>query len=335
MHNERTIEVPSVFEGSMNFSDWGDGLTAVTLKELKTTALTLSGTPAYALAIEIKDEELNRVLFENINSYWCKWVNKHSPFHYRYLFLLSFPWLTEWSVLGVARQLYTLQTGKITSKVNAGYYALEVLPHKYRQIIQQSIEIRKSDNKLLYLKPSIKRAEQTIKCLNFIIEKFNRLRTSTGFTTHDNLLARAAYLAMELSAWFVIVPFCLASLFTGLVQALGTKRGLFKHYWIIVKLILTIAATILLLLHMQPISRMAGVAAGTTFANTELPGLRVQLIADAGAALLLLLATTTISVYKPWGKVSLALLRKQEQNAAVQAKGKITKKSGGFYVYEV
>ena len=180
MHNELAIKVPSVFEGNMNFSDWGNGLTLVALKELKTTALTLFGTPADALTIEIKDEELNRVLFENINSYWRNWVNKHSSFHYRYLFLFSLPWLTEWSVLGVARQLYTLQTGKITSKLNAGYYALKVLPDKYHQIIQQAIEIRKSDNKLLSVGPSIKRAEQTIECVNFIIEKFNILSTSNS-----------------------------------------------------------------------------------------------------------------------------------------------------------
>ncbi len=96
----------------------------------------------------------------------------------------------------------------------------------------------------------------------------------TGLTSQDTQLARAAYLAMELSGWFVIVPFCLASLFTGLIQALGTKWGLFKHYWIAVKLLLTIAATIILLLHMKPISYLAGIAASTSFSNTLLPGLR-------------------------------------------------------------
>ncbi len=62
----------------------------------------------------------------------------------------------------------------------------------------------------------------------------------TGLTSQNIQLARSAYMAMEMSAWFVIVPFCLASLFTGLIQALGTKWGLFKHYWIVVKLFLTI-----------------------------------------------------------------------------------------------
>ena len=43
-------------------------------------------------------------------------------------------------------------------------------------------------------------------------------------------MARAAYLAMELTTWSVIVPLSLAALLTGLFQALGTEWGLFQHY---------------------------------------------------------------------------------------------------------
>ncbi|MGH9967668.1 MAG: hypothetical protein ACREBG_07510, partial [Pyrinomonadaceae bacterium] len=70
--------------------------------------------------------------------------------------------------------------------------------------------------------------------------------TLVGLTSKDNQMVRAAYLAMELTAWFVIVPLAIASLLTGLVQALGTTWGLFRHYWVLVKLLLTIFATIVL-----------------------------------------------------------------------------------------
>ena len=126
----------------------------------------------------------------------------------------------------------------------------------------------------------------------------------TGLTSQNNQLSRSAYLAMELSAWYVIVPFCFASFVTGLLQSIGTKWGLFKHYWIMVKLFLTIGASVLLLLHMQPIGYLAGVAAtDTAFSNSRELGLRMQLITDAGAATFVLLIITTISVYKPWGKI--------------------------------
>lgn len=123
-----------------------------------------------------------------------------------------------------------------------------------------------------------------------------------GVTANEQVV-KACYLAMDLIAWFVILPFCLCSLITGLAQSLFTNWGLLKHWWILVKFILTLIATIVLLVHMQPISYLAKIASESPLTLTELSALRIRLIADAGAAMLVLLATTTISVYKPWGKV--------------------------------
>ena len=85
-----------------------------------------------------------------------------------------------------------------------------------------------------------------------------------ALTSQDAQTVRAAWIAMELTGWFVIVPLALASLLTGLVNALGTTWGLFRHYWVLLKLLLTIFATIVLLVHMQTVSYIAGVAADTT-----------------------------------------------------------------------
>src|SRR5262245_66535041 len=52
-----------------------------------------------------------------------------------------------------------------------------------------------------------------------------------GLTCRDARIVGAAYLGMELTAWFVIVPLAFASLVTGLVVSLGTHWGLFRHYW--------------------------------------------------------------------------------------------------------
>lgn len=122
-----------------------------------------------------------------------------------------------------------------------------------------------------------------------------------GVTSEDPQLVRAAYLSMELTTWAVIVPLSLAALLTGLVQALGTTWGLFRHYWVVAKLAVTVLATIILLLHTQPIGRVAAVAAVDVLSTADLRALRIQLVADAGAALMALLVATTLSVYKPWG----------------------------------
>ena len=74
-----------------------------------------------------------------------------------------------------------------------------------------------------------------------------------GVTIKDAQTVRAAYLAMDLIAWFVIVPLAFASLITGLSQSLGTTWGVFRHYWVVAKLGLTVFATIVLLVKMEPI----------------------------------------------------------------------------------
>lgn len=112
---------------------------------------------------------------------------------------------------------------------------------------------------------------------------------------------RGAYLAMELTGWYVIVPFAFASLVTGLVQSLGSTWGLFRHYWVLAKLVLTVKATFLLLLHMQVVNHVAGAAARTNLSASDLSGMRIQLVADAGAAVVVLVTTTALSIYKPRG----------------------------------
>lgn len=133
-----------------------------------------------------------------------------------------------------------------------------------------------------------------------------------GVSSPDPAIVRAAYLTMHLTTWFVIVPFCLASFLTGVVESLGTPWGLFRHYWVVTKLLLTVLATAILLLHTQPIDRIAEVAAQTDLGNADLQQLRMQLIGDASAALFVLLMTTTLSVYKPWGMTPYGLRKQAE-----------------------
>src|SRR5258708_3540597 len=70
-----------------------------------------------------------------------------------------------------------------------------------------------------------------------------------GLTSRDAETVRGAYLAMNLIGEFIIVPLGIAALLTGIVQSLGTPWGLFRYYWVLMKLVLTVGATFLLLLH--------------------------------------------------------------------------------------
>ena len=122
-----------------------------------------------------------------------------------------------------------------------------------------------------------------------------------GVASGDEQRVRGAYVAMELTGWYVIVPLSLASLLTGVVQSLGTTWGLFRHYWVVVKLLVTVVATLLLLLHMGAVSHVAGAATTAALPAGHLGSLRTQLVADAGAAVVVLLVATALSVVKPRG----------------------------------
>ena len=122
----------------------------------------------------------------------------------------------------------------------------------------------------------------------------------TGLTTDDAFTARAAYLGAQTATYAVIVPLAFASLVTGAVSSLGSSWGLLRHYWVLIKLVLTVLATAVLLIHAQPISHLAEVAGQRTI-GADLHSLQVQLVVDAGAALLVLIVTTVLAVYKPRG----------------------------------
>lgn len=123
----------------------------------------------------------------------------------------------------------------------------------------------------------------------------------SGLTSRDAQMTGAAYLAMDSITRFVIVPAAVGSVVTGLIGSLTTPWGLFRHYWVLAKLLVTLASTVLLLLHTQPISYLAEAVAQAPISATELRRVRIQLIVDAGGALVALLTMTALAVYKPRG----------------------------------
>ena len=137
-----------------------------------------------------------------------------------------------------------------------------------------------------------------------------------GLTKDDAQIVRGCYVAMELTTRYAIVPLCFASLLTGLVSSLGSTWGLFRHYWVAIKLTLTILATIVLLVHTRPIRYVAEVAAQRSLARHDLREVRMQLVADAGAAVVVLIVNTVLAVYKPRGLTRYGRRKQREERAA-------------------
>ncbi|PAQ09427.1 hypothetical protein [Mesorhizobium temperatum] len=139
-----------------------------------------------------------------------------------------------------------------------------------------------------------------------------------GLASKDLQMVRAAYLAMELTAWYVIVPLVLASLVTGLVQSLGTNWGLFRHYWVLAKLLLNILVTVVLLLQLNLIGYLADIAAETTFSIADLRELRISPVIHAAGGLLVLLVPVALSLYKPRGLTPYGWRKQHEGSRAPQ-----------------
>jgi hypothetical protein len=134
-----------------------------------------------------------------------------------------------------------------------------------------------------------------------------------GLTSQDAQTARGAYLVMEAAAWFVLVPLAFVSLLTGIVQALGTTWGLFRHYWVLFKLLITVFVTIVLLIYMETFSVMAGVAADP---SADLGVVRnASPTLHAALALLVLLVAVVLAVYKPRGMTRYGWRKQHEQRA--------------------
>lgn len=134
-----------------------------------------------------------------------------------------------------------------------------------------------------------------------------------GMTSQDAQMVRAAYLIMELTGWYVLVPLSFASLVTGLIQSLGTKWGLFRYYWVLVKFLLTVFATIIMLTFMQGFGDLARVALEPALSGIDMGGYRgASPVVHAGGGLLVLLVAVVLSVYKPWGKTGYGLRREGE-----------------------
>ncbi len=125
----------------------------------------------------------------------------------------------------------------------------------------------------------------------------------TAMAAPEDRLLRGAWISLDVIGWYVIIPLALSALFTGVGIALSTPWGLFRHYWVLASLFLTIVATAVLLQHMSTVSSFAAIAADAAIpavATILGPALRGELL-HAGVGLLILIAIAALNVFKPRG----------------------------------
>lgn len=119
----------------------------------------------------------------------------------------------------------------------------------------------------------------------------------------------AIYPALSRVAWWIIVPFVSGALLIGIIQSLVTPWGLFRHYWVIAKLMLTLLALGVLLLQLNGIDQLAQAAADSAFDREALATLQASLVLHASGGLIVVLLALVLSIYKPRGVTPYALRR--------------------------
>ncbi|WP_433505515.1 hypothetical protein ACQP04_02805 [Pseudonocardia halophobica] len=141
------------------------------------------------------------------------------------------------------------------------------------------------------------------------------LALAVGAALSAGVFRSAMLVAAMVVTQAVIVPLALASTVSGVASSLVSPWGLWRHYWVITKLALTLAATGVLLLQVQPIA-----ALGSTHALAiSSPGQPLVAEGHAGVASLLihgtggvviLIGIAILGIWKPRGE-----LRRRTTNA--------------------
>jgi uncharacterized membrane protein len=132
----------------------------------------------------------------------------------------------------------------------------------------------------------------------------------TALHTADPSTSRALYIAMEVLGRALLVPLALASLATGILQALGTSWGLWRHWWVIVKLVLTVVATLVLVTYTATLTALADAARESSGDPRLLPS--ASPVLHSGAGLVVLLSALVLSIYKPRGLTRHGWRRQQQ-----------------------
>jgi hypothetical protein len=138
----------------------------------------------------------------------------------------------------------------------------------------------------------------------------------SAVSSSDTLTVRAAWIAMELTGSFAIVPLALAALLTGIIISLGTAWGLFRHYWVLISLGLTVFATAVLLLHMPTVSATVQMIRASD--GGHLGGHGGDLF-HPSVGLLVLLVITALNIYKPRGVTPYGWRKQREERTTTRS----------------
>ncbi len=143
----------------------------------------------------------------------------------------------------------------------------------------------------------------------------------TGLTSNDPQLVSACYVALHRFALVLLLPIGLLALGTGLLLGWGTRFGVLRYWWVVVKLLLNIVLTVLVLVALRPSLDEAARQSARIDASLldRLGPASSNLMFPPVVSTVALLFAAVLGVYKPWGRTA------RGRNAAARDKERITR----------
>ncbi len=109
---------------------------------LAQSGIAARGPAPGAFSLWHDDARARSWIVENLNLYWRRRQRAASHLLSPAGLQALSPWFAQWSTLGPARMLATLETGKIVSKTEAGRWAIAALDPRWTPVLEEALRLR-------------------------------------------------------------------------------------------------------------------------------------------------------------------------------------------------
>lgn len=128
----------------------------------------------------------------------------------------------------------------------------------------------------------------------------NVVLAATAAATPDGQLRRACYLLIDQIDFALVIPLAFSALASGLIISFATKWRLLRHWWVLVKLVLTVTVIVFSTFGVGVWVEQSITATGNDpFSSSPVAG---RLIVGAGLNILAFVFMSWVSITKPWPK---------------------------------
>jgi hypothetical protein len=136
---------PYSYEGRFHARGGGGNCDLVTWHTINRHGVRCRGPEPADLAIWTDPAALSSWTLNNFDSYWRPLLRRARRLPDPWSITAFTSYGAVWIVLGVCRLHYTLATGKIGSKEEAGCYGIRTFPEQWHRVLNEALRIRRAD----------------------------------------------------------------------------------------------------------------------------------------------------------------------------------------------